>query len=291
MEPVPPTREQIRAAFDRIADRYDSHAALEQEIGRRLLERTAFTRAEPETILDLGSGTGAEAAELKKQFRKARVVVMDFSQIMLRHALARSRFLKPLKAVCADLSALPLRAQTVDLVFSSFAVHWLDDPLPLFKEVGRVLKPGGMFLFSCLGQNSMQELLDAWAETEGPHDPPRLPDVLLLGDALAAAGFEEPVMDVERITLRYSTLMAMKEDLEATGNALLLPPWRDEAGLNQRLQAAFENYGADGAYPLRFEILFGGAFGPPAGSARRADQDTVSISVDSLLKSRPMGYD
>lgn len=281
----------IRENFDRLAESYDSHAALEQEVATRLLERTVFNRLAPSRILDLGCGTGTASAALKHQFRQAQVIGLDSSPLMLEQLKHKSRLFKPLKAICADATALPLAAQSVDMVFSSLVNHLLDDAA-LFTEMRRVLRPEGMLMFATLGPQSLAELGSAWGGLDETVQLTVFPDLMELGDALFAAGFREPVMDTERITLQYPDLKSMMLELEATGASLLISGWEKWESAYEQLADGFEALLVDGKYPITFEIVYGMAFGPPESQPRKTDQgDIVTISVDSLLKSRPMGYD
>jgi len=282
----------IRKHFDRLAKQYDSHAALEQEVATRLLERTVFNRLAPARILDLGCGTGTASAALKNQFRQAQVIGMDTSPLMLEQMKRKSRLLKPLKAVCGDATALPLADQSVDMVFSSLVSHWLDDPAALFTEIRRVLRPEGMLMFATLGPQSLAELGAAWSSLDEAVQLAVFPDLMEVGDALFAAGFREPVMDTERITLQYPDLKSMMLEMEATGASLLVSGWEKWGPVHEQLGDGFDALLVDGKYPITFEIVYGMAFGPPESQPRKTDQgDVVTISVDSLLKSRPMGYD
>ena len=134
-----PQRLEVQRVFDQVAGRYDRHAALEQEIGSRLLERLEFQRRPAQRILDLGCGTGVSCAELKRGNRKAQVIGLDSSVAMLKRMLKRSGFLRPLRPVCADFTQLPLADQSMDLVFSNLAFQWCSSPTALFNEIRRVL--------------------------------------------------------------------------------------------------------------------------------------------------------
>jgi len=148
-----------------------------------------------------------------------------------------------------------------------------------------------MLLFTALGPGSMMELREAWAETGVAASLQSVPDVMQIGDALLAAGFTEPVVDMERITVQYRSLQALLDELTITGTSLLVhgsAEWMTETGVLEATLAATQ---ADGRLPISFEILYGTAFGPPEGQPRRtAEGDVATFSVDSLLKSRPMGY-
>lgn len=275
------------SAFDAIAARYDEHAALEAEAGRRLVERCAFLKTEPQRIIDVGCGTGVATAALKRRFRKAQVIGLDRSPAMLRKLRARSGLVRPLRPVCADLAALPFPYASADLLFSNLASFWSPDPVALYDEYRRVLRPGGMLLFTVFGPDSLAELREAAGLAEPTVRLPRFADLLEVGDALVAAGFAEPVMDVERITLEYRALDDLLGELERTGTALLVDGWERLVRSGVELEQAYRALRSSDRYPLSFEIVFGAAFGPREGQPRRGrDGEVATFSVDSLLKSR-----
>jgi malonyl-CoA O-methyltransferase len=280
----------LQADFDRLAPAYEEHAALEREVCARLAERSSFSKREPQRILDIGSRTGVGAELLKRTFKRAQVVGMDISPAMLCLLARKSRFRRPLGAVCGELRALPFRDGCADFVFSNLALHWLPRPAVLFEEVRRVLRTGGMFLFSTLGPSSLSELRAAGSGGPAALAIPEFADLLEIGDALMAAGFSEPVMDMERIVLDYPSLDALAGEVEAVGTSLLIggwPEWRRHA---RAAESAFGPLKSGDRYPLSYEVLYGTAFGPPEGQPRRtARGDEARISVDSLLKSRRMG--
>lgn len=287
-----PRTESVRESYDRNAQHYDQYAALEKEVCRRLLDRVTFCRTEPVTVLDLGCGTGTGSAALKKEFRKAQVVAVDLSQGMLSEAGRRSRLRYPLKRVNADIASLPFSHHTADVVFSNLAAPWLSDPRPFFEEIRRVLKPGGMFLFSMFGPGSLAQLRAAVMQGLGEEAASMFPDVLEVGDWLTAAGFREPVMDVDLLTLDYPDLDALSLEIETTGSALLVENWPKVRHSLEAIRDCWETTDGGQRYPLAFEVLYGVAFGSPEGQPRRtADGEVAAISVDSLLKSRKLSYD
>ena len=282
-----PDARTIRAAFDRVAASYDQHAALEQEVCRRLLERCEFQRQPPRRILDLGCGTGQGSEALKRKYRKSQVIGLDFSLAMLGFLRRRSSLLRPVRPVCGDMSMLPFVHGSMDLVFSNLAHHLCTDPVVQFDELRRVLRPDGLLLFATLGPGSLAELREAWGAVDDSVAAWPLPDLMEIGDALVAAGFREPVMDMERITLHYPDLDALAHELEGTGGSLLLDGWEKWKSERQRLEMALSARLLEGRFPVTYEIIYGTAFGPPEGQPRRTrDGDVATFSVDSLLKSR-----
>jgi malonyl-CoA O-methyltransferase len=277
----------IRNTFESIAERYENHAALEQEVCVRLLDKTSFHRLAPETILDLGCGTGFGAARLKQSFRKARVIGMDTSLAMLALLRRRSGLLKPLRGVCGDLSALPFATQSVDMLVANLSSFWCPQPMAMFAEFRRVLRPDGMLLFSTFGPGMMNELKTAWHSVDPDVEMPEFPDLMEIGDALVAAGFREPVMDMEVITLRYPDLEAMFKELEATGTSMLVRGWKKAHEAGSPLDGAYAPFLLDGKYPLSFEIVYGVAFGPQEGQpVKTSGGDVATFSVDALRRGR-----
>jgi malonyl-CoA O-methyltransferase len=276
----------VRRTFDRLASLYDGHAALEQEVASRLLDRLEFHRLTPRRIVDLGCGTGQASAGLKKRFTKAQVIGLDSSRAMLVQLRRRSGVLRRLKAVCADMSALPLADQSSELLFSNLAMQWCPDPISLFAEFRRVLTPGGMLLFSSFGPATLRELSAAWAQSDGTAQTMEFVDILQVGDALMAAGFQEPVIDAERITVSYPDIDSLVRELEATGTSGFLQGRNSLVEAIDSLEKAYEPFRVEGKYPVTYEIIYGTAFGPTEGQPRKTPQgDVVTFSVESLRKS------
>ena len=176
-----------------------------------MLERLDYMKLEPRRVLDAGSGPPQRV--LGKRYPKAEVVALDFSLEMLRSARGWFDFFRPKRSVCADLARLPLAPQSVDLVWSNMALHWLAEPLDAFKEFERVLAPQGLLMFSTLGPDTLKELRTAAGEGR-VHSFYDMHDV---GDMLVAAGFSAPVMDMEMLTIAYPAADGLLNDLRASG--------------------------------------------------------------------------
>jgi len=128
------------SAFDQLADRYDQTRGGEargNHYAEQLDSRLLPTRA---PVLEIGVGTGVIALGLKKRGRA--VVGLDYSWGMLGRARERlgSALLQ------GDACRLPLRSGSIDHAVSVWMVQTLPDPPQMFREVFRVLRPGGRFL-------------------------------------------------------------------------------------------------------------------------------------------------
>jgi malonyl-CoA O-methyltransferase len=282
---------QVRRHFGRAADSYERHDALQREVQALLLERLDFYLPTPQRVVDIGAGTGHGSALLKKRYPKAEVVAIDVALPMLRAARKHSSWRKPLLRVCGEATALPLADHSVDVLHSNLCFQWIDNLPPLFAECVRVLKPGGLLVFSSLGPDTLQELRAAWAQADQLSHVGRFLDMHDVGDAMLTAGLRDPVLDVQRYSMTYSEPRKLLEELQGLGatNA----DHTRARGLTgkaryQRMLAAYESMRVDGRIPAMWEVVTAHAWGPPQGQARRGagGVEIANFSVDSLRGSR-----
>jgi len=277
---------QIRRAFSRAAKNYAEHAVLQHEVEDRLLERLDFVEVAPLRVLDVGAGPGRACKALRKKFPKAQVIALDLALPMLREARRESGWFRKLPAVCADARALPFADASIDVLFSSLCIQWIDDLPALFSEFRRVLKPGGFMALATFGPDTLHELRAAWAEVDRRPHVSLFIDLMGLGDALLHAGFKDPVLDGEHFTLTYSDAAALMRDLKAIGATNAEP---DRArGLTGKARlaavgAAYEYFRRDGVLPATYEVLYAHAWGPAPGQPRRTrDAEIATFPVDQL---------
>jgi malonyl-CoA O-methyltransferase len=281
MSTGPIDKRSARRAFDQAAADYDQAAVLQREIADRMLERLDYVRLEPRVVLDLGAGTGYAVEALQRRYRKARVLALDFSLAMLRSASRRGSWLRRPRCVCADAEALPLADGCVDLIFSNATLQWCNDLDHTFRELLRVLRPGGLLMFTTFGPDTLKELRSAWAAVDGYSHVSPFPDMHDLGDALVRARFAEPVMDAERLTVTYPTVRGLMGDLKLLGarNATVGRP----RGLTGRerlraVEAAYEAHRRDGSLPASYEVVYGHAWAP----IQRPVADGVAIPISAI---------
>ena len=275
----------VRRNFARAAATYDEAAVLQREVGRRMAEKLDVVKLAPAAILDAGCGTGDAQPELASRYREARQVALDVALPMLSlakakaHAQARegqSVFSRLLSAVapamrrghvcdhvCGDIVRLPFAAGTFDLAWSNLALQWVDDLPQALTELCRVLREGGLVSFSTFGPDTLRELRAAFAGVDRHSHVSRFIDMHDIGDLLVAAGFGDPVMHMEYVTLTYGDATAMLRDLKAIGatNATKLRP-RALMGRKrwERAVAALEVSRRDGRLPATFEVIYGHAW-------------------------------
>ena len=106
--------------------------------------------------LDLGAGPGVNSATLAHQ--SELYLALDLSPDMLAQIDVLGAKL------CADMDALPIADNTLDTVFSNFAMQWSDDITHAFSELYRVLKPGGRAFLAIVAHDSLREVKHAFAQ-------------------------------------------------------------------------------------------------------------------------------
>lgn len=272
-----------RRAFERAAAVYDQAAILQREIADRMLERLDYVRLDPRTILDLGAGTGYAVEPLQRRYRKARVLALDFALNMVREARRRGSWLNRPRCVCADAEALPLVDGSVDLVFSNATLQWCTDVEGTFRELLRVLRPGGLLMFSTFGPDTLRELREAWAAADGFSHVNLFLDMHDIGDALVRARFAGPVMDAEHITVTFDSVRDLMRDLKLLGahNVTFERP-RGLTG-RRRLSAverAYESHRRDGHLPATYEVVYGHAWVPE----QKPLTDGVAVPLSAIQR-------
>lgn len=283
-------RQQVRRSFARAAASYDGADVLQAEVRERLLERLDWVQLQPERILDLGTGTGKALPALAARYPGAEVIGLDLTPAML--GIAASSSGRGLPLICADAAQLPFPDQSIDLVFSSLALHWSPDLDAVLSEVRRVLKHPGLFTFTVPGPESYRELRAAWQVVDhAPHVMP-FPEMRALGDGLVRAGLTEVVIDTDTLTLQYREFAQLVRDLRATGTTNASTGRRP--GLTGRkawaqLTAAYEKQrDSAGLLPATVEIVFGQAWAPGATRRRRSADEEIAIALGDISR-RPPG--
>ena len=268
---------EVRRAFDRAAASYDAHAVLQRTVCDRLLERLDYMALRPERVLDLGCGTGYGLAQLRERYAEAALHALDLAPAMLAAARARlpqpgwaQRALQRLAPasnathlVCADMARLPLAANSMQLVWSSLALQWAQDPEAVFRGLHRTLAPGGLLLFATFGPDTLKELRAAFSAIDDAPHVNHFIDLHDIGDMLIHAGFSGPVMEMDMLTLTYADLKSLMRDLKGIGahNAAAARR-RGLLGKSAwaRLEQAYEANRRDGRLPATFEVLYGHAW-------------------------------
>lgn len=302
---------QVRRAFSRAASHYDDAAALQREVGARLLEsldyydERALREADggkprtPRLVLDVGCGPGHAAVAMQKHWPKAQVVALDLALPMAREAQANARrahlptrfaipqrFARRPQALCADARALPLADGSVDVLYSNLCLQWIEDLPTVFAGFRRVLRSGGLMVLSTFGLDTLWELREAFSQADSaPHVSP-FASIAQFGDALIAAGFQDPVLDRDEFHFRHESLGDLMRELRTLGATNALSTRRRSLTGRARFARATQAYEAlrvDGQLPATWEVITAHAWGPPPGTPiRLGGVDQVAVPVDRI---------
>lgn len=277
--PPPPERSTRRPldapAVARVQRRLDAAAEppwLHGEVARRMAERLAVIRQKPQAVADWPAFTGASRALLQAAYPQATVIAVepDPGRRAATAAALQAPWWSPARwrgGAARVLAPTELEAGGVQLLWSNMALHLVEDPQALFAAWFRALAVDGFLMFSTLGPGTLATLREIYAEAGWGLPFAPFVDMHDLGDMLVEAGFADPVMDQETVTLTWPDAGRLLAELRglggnmATGRApgLRTPRWRDrlQAALGERLAR-----GADGRLALEFELVYGHAFRP-----------------------------
>ncbi len=260
-------KRSLRNAFDRAAEQYDEVAVLQREVGERIMQRLQLIRISPQTILDVGAGTGVFSLALSQHYKKSRVLALDLAPRMLMQARKRKGWFSRQGFICGDADSMPIASNSVDLIFSNFTLQWCGELDRAFAEFRRVLKPGGLLMFSTLGPDTLKELRQSWRAVDDTPHVHEFIDMHDVGDALLRSGLSDPVMDVENFNLSYTDAMQLMRELKIIGahNACTTrTTGLTGKGKLKKMLSAYECLREDGMLPATYEVVYGHAWGPLA---------------------------
>ena len=222
-----------------------------------LAERLSVVLRRFERAVDLGTPTDA-VRRLLAESGKVATIIAATPESGARDASLR---------VAADEEALPFADGSLDLIVSALALQFVNDLPGTLIQIHRALKPDGLLLAALIGGDSLTELREAFAqaesEIEGGVSPRVAPfaDVRELGALLQRAGFALPVVDSDRLTVRYNSVLDLMRDLRRMGATNVLTERRRKPLKRATLYRLAEIYArrfadADGRLRATFEIAW-----------------------------------
>ena len=251
----------------------DASPWLHEEVARRMQERLEWIKLQPERWAHWEPVRGGLQAHalLTQRYPDAECFV---TQAQPDHAeYAAKSMAKPWwqparwtgKATRFELPA----EGGVQMLWANMALHMAADPQALMAQWHRALAVDGFVMFSCLGPDTLSELRALYQSLGWPVPSHEFTDMHDWGDMLAGAGFAEPVMDMERITLTFESPQRLLQELRGLGRnlhpqrfaGLRGRQWRDQ--LHQAL--------AEAPLQITFEVIYGHAFKPKPRLDMRAE--------------------
>ena len=259
-------KERIKKSFSKKASAYHQTALVQRESAERLDFNLSLSEKKPDTLLDLGSGTGMLTSLVADRWRDASIFCCDIAHAMNLEA-RNNLSTASVKVLTGDAEELPYKDASFDMVVSNLAFQWATSLPKLFKEVRRVLKDGGEFIFTTFGRRTLQELREAYAEAyeseraEPPQHLKLFPAIHQLGDGLAKNGFEDAMVNADRLKEVYPDSFALLKSLQDIGAGGAFRSENMGLGGRSILKKMDDIYadkfseGDDGVYAT-FEILF-----------------------------------
>jgi malonyl-CoA O-methyltransferase len=234
------------------------------EIAQRMAEKLEIVRLHPKKIGHLGalnlSVLGSYYPDADHCCFDKRFSSNALSQLFKK--ITRQHFYKYEEPTATG-------AGDFDLIWSNLELHLQSEPEALMKQWNSRLKPEGLLMFSYLGPDTGKELLKLFPNDCLVRNPGSL-DMHDVGDGLMQAGFSEPVMDMEYLTLSYEDPQLLCKEAFSLG--LLVTP--DSAG---------HLIEAESKLTITLEVVYGHAWAPDVLLSQKKAGITT-ISPDQIVR-------
>ncbi|HET9717087.1 MAG TPA: methyltransferase domain-containing protein [Pseudolabrys sp.] len=253
------------------AQRFPAGDFLLEHAARELSERLSSVMRQFQIAVDLGTPGDA--------VRRALAESENVSTIVAATTDAGSAAAGSFLGVVADEEALPFADGSLDLVISALSFQFVNDLPGTLVQIRRALKPDGLLLAALLGGETLRELRSSFAaaevEIEGGVSPRVAPfaDIRDLGNLLQRAGFALPVVDSEKLTVRYDSPFDLMQDLRAMGATNVLHDRRRTPLRRRTLDRMASIYAerfsdSDGRVRATFELVWLSGWAPHEGQQK-----------------------
>ncbi len=265
-------------------------AWLHEEVARRMQERLDWIKCQPQSWLHWQPLNGGMVAHelLGQRYPAATCTLIETNGARARHV---ERVLTlPWWQVWRRLHAGPqVQAQVkqpAQMLWANMSLHMSHRPQAVLQQWHQALVEDGFLMFSCLGPDSLKELRMLYRAMGWPAPSHEFTDMHDWGDMLVGAGFAEPVMDMERITLTFESPQRVLQELRGLGRNLHVG--RFQALRGRRWYAELLDAIEKHAMQLTFEVLYGHAFKPEPGLTVR-DRSEFSLGQMRAALARGKG--
>ena len=248
----------ITNSFTAAAAHYDQGAFLQNEVGEVVLSLLKNCAKSPQSILDLGAGTGVFSQHLAHFFPDACVFSLDKSKGMVTFN-KKNRVSANLSVLCADVSFIPVAAQSIECIFSNLMFQWCPSLPTVLKECGRILKKEGSIFISTLGPKTLYELHDSWEKAFGYKLSPQFLEADSFESMLEEAGFSCCKSDRYELSLTYGTVNHLLRDLKTVGAGTLRNTQKLGLVGKKKFQlftSLYETYGPKDRLPATYDVIY-----------------------------------
>ena len=268
---------------------------LHEEVARRMEERLAWIKRQPAAWTHWAPVTGGLQAHdlLNRRYPQALCHLTETTSQRADYAdrVLRKPWWQPSRWSRSSIRIGQAPAGSADLPWANMVLHMAPDPQTLIAEWHETLAVDGFLMFSCLGPDTLTQLRELYRQLGWPPPAHEFTDMHDWGDMLVAAGFAEPVMDMERISLTFETPERLLQELRGLGRNLHPARFGGLRGRGWRDQLA----AALAAAPLQldFEVIYGHAFKPRPKLTLRSETVLSLAQMREALrdgKSRPADH-
>jgi SAM-dependent methyltransferase len=235
---------------------------------------------------------------------RLRAVLRDFSSVAevwtpgeLLRASMRDRFKNVARVRLEDglREALPLQPESLDLVISALAFQFVNDLPGVLAQIRRALKPDGLLLAAMIGGDTLTELRQSFAAAEAEREDgvsPRvapLADLRDVGGLLQRAGFALPVIDLDRVVVRYDNPFVLMADLRRMGATNILferrrTPTRRTTLLRMAQIYAERFADPDGRVRATFDVIWLSGWSPHESQPKPLKPGSATASLEAAVK-------
>lgn len=277
---------KVKKSFSKAVEKYDKFSLLQKMVADRLIESIENVNINAKLILDLGSGTGYASNKLRKKFKNTYLLQQDIAENMLIKAKKKSSiFFSSDRFLCADANKIPLAKHSVDIIFSNLMLQWCNDPNIVFAEVKRILKPGGVFVFTSFGPGTLKELRESWKKVDDVVHVNTFVDMHDLGDILMRLNFVRSVVNMENILFTYKNCKDLMRELKSIGAHNINNGRRKTLTGKNKLNSMiknYESYRSKSLLPLTYEVIYGIAW--QQEESNKKQEGVFEISLEEMTK-------
>ena len=248
-------RVKIAKSFGSASKSYDVSSRLQRYTGKNLM--SLLPNRTDITVVDLGSGTGFFTDILASKYQQT--IGVDISSEML--AFAQENRSKEISWLEADAYHLPFIENSIDVIYSNLVIQWCDQLDNLIKEIMRVLKPGGLFIFSTLLDGTLHELKSSWAQVDNEKHVIDFKTQKYMEKVFESGSCKLLEQKTQNLFLEYQDVIHLARELKGLGaNHVTKEKGKGLAGKDKwnKMTCSYQDFQEpSGIYPATYSVYSG----------------------------------